>query len=110
MRRWLPKVSQGYPFMKSEDAVWKDWKDTPNGLTFCVKVIPKASRNEIVGWENGTLKVRIQAPPEKGKANAALIAFLSDALHLPQNRIQVLHGATSRVKRLCLLGVHEMPF
>lgn len=92
--------------MKSEEPVWKN---TAEGVVFSVKVIPKSQRNEIVGWENGALKVRIHAAPEKGKANAALIAFLADVWRIQQNKIQVIQGSTSRHKRLCLLGVHAMP-
>ncbi len=46
-------------------------------MKISVKVIPKASKNEIVGWEEDILKVRLTVVPEKGKANEALIALLS---------------------------------
>lgn len=43
------------------------WKITPEGIVIPVKVIPKARRNAILGWENGELKIRVAAYPEKGK-------------------------------------------
>ena len=48
-------------------------KTTKDGIVISVKVIPKASRNQIVGWVNDELKVRITTAPEKGEANAHLI-------------------------------------
>jgi hypothetical protein len=70
-----------------------------------VKVLPKTSREEIVGWEENVLKVRLKAPPEKGEANSALIAFLADVLDLPKQAIIIKRGATSRRKQLTIHGL-----
>ncbi len=51
--------------------------DPDRSAVLAIKVVPNASRDEIASWENGTLKVRIQSPPVDGKANNALISFLS---------------------------------
>ena len=50
------------------------------GIVIKVKVIPKASRSEIAGWENEELKIRLAAVPDKGQANAELIRFLAEWL------------------------------
>lgn len=64
-----------------------------------VKVLPNASRSEIAGWlEDGTLKIRIQSPAQDGKANKALITFLSKETGVSKNQITILLGETSRQK------------
>lgn len=63
-----------------------------------VQVIPKASRTEIAGWDGKILKVRLNAVPEKGKANKELIEFLAKWLKLPKTSIQLHRGDTSRLK------------
>lgn len=67
-------------------------------LKIAVKVIPKASRNEVVGWEGEVLKVRLTAAPEKGKANESLITILSKHFKIPKSAITILKGETSRHK------------
>ena len=63
-----------------------------------VKVTPKASKNEVVGWEEKVLKVRLTVVPEKGKANAALITLLSKHFKVPKSDITIVKGETSRNK------------
>jgi len=63
-----------------------------------IKVIPKAAKNEVVGWEGEVLKVRLTAAPEKGKANEALITILSKHFKIPKSAIAILKGETSRHK------------
>jgi hypothetical protein len=66
-----------------------------------VKVTPKASRNEVTGsLADGTLKVRVQAPPEKGKANAALRALLAEQLGVAARQVSILSGETSPLKHI----------
>jgi uncharacterized protein (TIGR00251 family) len=69
-----------------------------------VKVVPGASRNEIVGWLGDSLKVRVSAPPERGKANAAVEALICDALDLPKDSVRVVSGKTSPHKLLEISG------
>ena len=76
-------------------------------MRLTVKVIPKSSKNAIVGWENGYLKIRLHAVPEKGEANEELIAFLSDILNIPKSRILLLRGHTGRLKQLELVDFTE---
>lgn len=65
-----------------------------------VKIIPNASHNAIVGLENGILKIRIAAQPEKNKANRALVKFLAEFLGVRQADIILISGGTIRHKKL----------
>jgi len=68
--------------------------------TLSVKVVPNASKNEIVGFEGDYLKIRIKAPPEKDKANVELIRFLAKKLKISRSDITLLKGRTSKLKLL----------
>ena len=64
-----------------------------------VKAIPKSARTEIVGeLADGSLKIRIAAPPERGKANAALCAYLAREIGTTQANVDVISGQTSSIK------------
>ena len=72
-------------------------------VTLTLKVIPKSSRNEIVGLlEDGTLKVKITAAPEKGKANAAICEFLASFFGVPKRNVEIVRGETSTTKQLAV--------
>ncbi len=64
------------------------------------KVIPSASRNGFGGVRNGELVVRVNAPPEKGKANKELIKFLAKSLGIGRSALSLVSGDTSRNKRV----------
>ena len=51
--------------------------------------------------------IRLAAPPVKGAANEALVAFLSDALDLPRRNLTIVSGETSRDKRVRIEGIDE---
>lgn len=70
------------------------------GAILQVRVQPRASKNELVGWQEGALKIRLTAPPVDGAANAALIAFLAEVLVVRRGDIRVVSGETARLKRL----------
>ena len=84
-----------------------NFKETKNGLILPVKVVPKASKNAIVGWENGELKVRLNAIPEKGEANEELIAFLAKSWKLPKSSLSIHSGETSRHKKILIRGINK---
>ncbi|GIW41632.1 MAG: UPF0235 protein [Candidatus Binatia bacterium] len=70
-----------------------------------VRVVPGAPRDEIVGWVDGALKVRVAAPPEKGAANRALERLLSRELGLPAARVRIVAGGSSRRKLVEVEGL-----
>lgn len=80
-------------------------QETKEGVILPVKVTPKAKMNQIAGWENGLLKIKVTAAAEKGEANLAVVQLLSKMLKLPQKNIILLRGATSRTKQFCLTGI-----
>jgi uncharacterized protein (TIGR00251 family) len=70
-------------------------------LTITLKVIPKASRNEIAGvLEDGSLKLKITAAPEKGKANAAVCEFLAGQFGVARRNVTIVRGETSHTKQV----------
>lgn len=75
------------------------------GCTFQVHVVPRSRREEIVGLYGDALKIRLSSPPEKGKANDALLKFLAERLGIPSSSVEILSGHTSRQKRVRVEGV-----
>ncbi len=76
-------------------------------LIFNVRVVPRASKSEIVGEHDGALKVRIAAPPVDGAANEELIKVLSKKLGVPKSAIQILSGQTSKMKQVRISGTNH---
>jgi uncharacterized protein len=75
-------------------------------LKLALKVIPKSAKDEIVGLlEDGSLKIKITAAPEKGKANSAICEFLAAEFGVPKRNIEIVKGETSSRK----LVVISMP-
>jgi len=72
-----------------------------------LRIVPRASKNEVSGEMAGALKIRLQAPPVEGKANRALIDFLADVLDVPRRAIDIVSGETGRNKRVVIVGVTE---
>ena len=73
--------------------------------TIAVKVVPRSSKSSIDGWQAGTLKVRVQAPPVQGKANAALLALLAETLGIGKGQIEIVGGQTARTKMIRVHGL-----
>lgn len=72
-------------------------------LTLAVRVSPNARRSGVEGIWNGThLKIALSAPPVEGKANEALIAFLSDLLSVRKSALTLISGQTGRVKKIAV--------
>lgn len=80
--------------------------DGKKGAALAVRVTPRASRNEIVEMlADGTIKVRIAAPPVDNEANEALIEFMADILGVPKSRLDIVAGVSGRDK---LISVVDM--
>ena len=85
-----------------------EWiKETAKGVLLPVRAVPRASKNEIQGIHGDALKVRLQAPPVEGKANQALIRFLSDALDIPRSQLSIASGETGRNKAVLITGISK---
>ena len=78
---------------------------TSDGCTVTVKATPRANRSEITGADPDWLRVRLQAPPVDGKANAALTALFASSFSIPKRAVELLSGDTARLKRIKLHGV-----
>ena len=72
-----------------------------------VRVTPRAGRNEIAGERDGVVLVRVTAPPEGGKANAAACRVIARALGIAPSRVTIARGAGSRQKALRVEGVDQ---
>jgi uncharacterized protein (TIGR00251 family) len=71
-----------------------------------VRVIPRSGKNEVAGvLADGTVKIRLAAPPVEGKANEALVRFLAETLGVRPNRIEIVGGATGRNKLVVIAGL-----
>lgn len=68
---------------------------------------PNASQNEVVGFKEGVLWVRLVAPPVKGKANQELIKLLSDVLGVSKSNLTIEKGITSRRKTVAIRGLGQ---
>ena len=76
-------------------------------LLLPVKVVPGASRTRSMGVLDGRLKVAVAAPPEKGKANAELTAYIAKQLGLSKRQVTVARGQSTAIKILRIEGVHR---
>lgn len=76
----------------------------PEGAILAVRVQPGASRDRIAGEHGDRLKVAVAAPPEKGKANEAVLAFLARQLGVRVRELRLLAGRTGRDKEVLVLG------
>jgi uncharacterized protein len=85
------------------------WRIETSGITLAVRLTPRGGRDAIDGIEplsdgRRVLKVRVRVAASEGAANAALIALIAKALGVAQRDVQVVDGATARVKRLRVAG------
>jgi len=71
-----------------------------NAVVFCVKVIPSSSRTSFAGVQNGMLRIKLSAAPQKGRANQALVDFLADKLGVKKKFITITSGLFSKVKQI----------
>ena len=82
--------------------IMKGWIEEKDGcVVLNVRVTPRAANDAVVGVMDGkVLKIRIQAPPVDGKANAYLVRYLSGLWNIPRSEIEILSGKTGRGKRV----------
>ena len=85
------------------------WTATADGVIVTVRLTPKGGRDAIDGVDTlddgrAVLKVRVRAIPSEGEANAALGRLLAKAVGVPPSRVDIVGGATSRIKRVKIVG------
>ena len=73
-------------------------------VVFKVYVVPRASRSEVVGEYNGSLRVRIAAPPVEGAANEELIRILAKTFNVSRSAVKIVSGHSSKLKQIGLEG------
>ena len=75
--------------------------------TLRVRVHPRASKSEVVGFRGDALHVKVTEAPERGKANDALLDLLSDTLRVPKSKLSILRGHASRDKWIEVDGASQ---
>ncbi len=85
------------------------WTIAPDGLTVVVRLTPKGGRDSVDGIEtlsdgSTVLKARVRAAPHEGAANDALGRLLAKAVGVPPRAVEIVGGATSRIKRVKIVG------
>ena len=76
-----------------------------NGITFAVRVQPRASRSEVAGELDSALKLRLAAPPVDGEANLELVRFLAKLFGVARQQVSILSGQTSKNKLIRVDGI-----
>ena len=79
--------------------------ETSEGVTFTVKVQPRARRNAVICALGDDLKISLTAPPLDGLANEACIEFFSQALRVPKSAVAIVSGQTNRRKLVRVTGI-----
>jgi len=72
-----------------------------------IKLLPRSSKNQIVGKEGDTLKVKVTSPPVDGKANEALIELLAKRLGVSKSSIKIISGRRSKLKTVTISGLSQ---
>ncbi|HSK63280.1 MAG TPA: DUF167 domain-containing protein [Pyrinomonadaceae bacterium] len=73
-------------------------------VVFRVQVAPRSSRSEVVGEHNGSLRVKIAAPPVDGAANEELIRLLAKTFNVSRGAVTIVSGHTGKVKQISIKG------
>ena len=83
-----------------------EFSDARQGAAITVKVMPRSRKTEVAGlMADGTIKIRVAAPPTGGAANKALVEFLAQSLSLPKSQIDIIAGETTERKLVSLVGI-----
>jgi uncharacterized protein len=77
-----------------------------SGAALAIRVTPRASKNEISQiLDDGTIKIRLNAPPVDGQANEALVKFLAQVLDIAPSQLEIVAGTTGRDKLVSILDL-----
>lgn len=81
------------------------FREGKSGSAISVRVIPRSSRNEVIEIQSdGTVRIRLTAPPVDGKANDGLIDFLAEILEVPRSAVEIISGMTGHSKLVSIIG------
>ncbi len=78
------------------------------GKILKIKLTPNAKFNSVLGVENGAVRISVVSPPVDGKANKALIEFLSKLTKVKKNKIEIISGDLSRHKKVLFREVESL--
>ncbi|MDQ4123337.1 MAG: DUF167 domain-containing protein [Acidobacteriota bacterium] len=73
-------------------------------IVFTVRVVPRASKSELVGVHDGDLKIRLAAPPVDGAANEELIKLLAKFFEVQKSSVEIISGTTGKTKQIRIIG------
>lgn len=82
------------------------FKETKDGFVLIIKISPNASKNEIIKTNDG-VKLKITAQPVEGKANKAVIEYLSKTFKIPKTYLEIIKGETSKEKTVLIKSKDE---
>ena len=102
---WGSLACGGQFYAQGLNAVDTGLVEDGDACLLSIKVVPRSSRNQIVGFEQGVLKIKVQAPPVEGAANEAVLELLSKQLKRPKSSLEVAAGISSRHKKIRLTGI-----
>lgn len=81
--------------------------DAAKGVTLTVRIQPRASKNAMERLADGSLKIRLTAPPVDGAANDALVRYLAESFGIPRAGVEILSGHTARQKIVRISSITE---
>jgi len=100
------RIPQGRPGGQNVDMANLTVQELDESTVFTVKVVPGSSGpTRICGLLGGMLKIKVSAPPEKGKANQRLVRFVAHQFGVKKKAVSIITGPTSSVKRVQVLGI-----
>lgn len=80
------------------------FSEKDGAIVFTIRVVPRASKSEIVGAHDGALKIRLAAPPVDGAANEEVIKLLAKYFEISRGSIEILSGMTAKTKQIRITG------
>jgi uncharacterized protein len=81
-----------------------EYSESDGRISFRVRVVPRASRSQVVGEHEGALRVRVAAPPVEGAANEELVRTLAKELRVPLRAVEITSGHASKLKHVRVSG------
>lgn len=87
-----------------------EFTEKDGSIIFTARIIPRASRSEIVGEHANALKIRLCSPPVDGAANKELIKLLSKTFNVSKSAVEIISGETAKTKQIKIAGINSKTF